>query len=111
MEEPGYAPAPSRPALAAEDEDDVRVYVPPVKKTVLPASEKEELPPASVKEPPKVVVGPVVHPVPPMPKTTRPRPLPAEDAARTRVMPAAPPVPLRPRTVRGSSGRGTAASG
>ena len=51
MEEPGYAPAPSRPALAAEDEDDVRVYVPPVKKTVLPASEKEELPPASVKEP------------------------------------------------------------
>ena len=96
MEEPGYAPAPSRPALAAEDEDDVRVYVPPVKKTVLPASEKEELPPASVKEPPKVVVGPVVHPVPPMPKTTRPRPLPAEDAARTRAMPAAPPVPSVP---------------
>ena len=44
MEEPGYAPAPSRPALAAEDEDDVRVYVPPVKKTVLPASEKGRAP-------------------------------------------------------------------
>lgn len=86
----------ARPVSAAgelEEEDDVRVYVPPVKASVpdVPAGKEES--PASVQEPPKVVVGPVVRPAPPMPKSSRPRPLPVEDVTRTRVMPAAPAVP------------------
>ncbi len=72
-----------------EDEDDVRVYEPPVKVHYPEGFHQKESSVSAVEQPPKVVVGPVVHPVPPMPKAARSRSLSAEDTSRTRVIPAA----------------------